>query len=451
MRLDYSLRLNSLVASARRAWSPARLFAQGQSGTFFSARQGLFIDLAGTQPAQTPGQAIALMRDLSGNGNHASQPDASQRPTLGRHPARGVVNIYPANTTDLQTPSWGSFRLSATAAVTSATGEPAVDLHATQSNTNGAAILGSSTASLSAGIYTFSAYVKGSGWFALRPSLNSDFADAVTAWFNLGNGSLGSAAAAIGTNVVTAPSSSIVPIGDGYRVALTFTVTQAMPISVRLYLVDGNGDLGVSSGVAARLEAPQLEAGTAATSYQRRISEYDLTEAGQGSVWYLSADGVDDWMQLAQPFTGGGPFAMAAAREWQTGWPGPVTLGSVNGASAMSLAQGIILTADGSANQAAFNATAGWPPLASGQNRVDIVRVESPSAAQAWRNGTAYPESPVIAGNITQFSGIDSLFRAGSGYGKGRFYGGVIVDGNLSDDDRIRLNRYLSKLGGIPA
>ncbi|MCC5992945.1 MAG: hypothetical protein JJT99_10510 [Rhodobacteraceae bacterium] len=447
MRLDYSLRLNSAACLGSHAWTPAQLFARGQSGALFLARRGLFLDMAGTEPARTPGQPIALMRDLSANANHATQPNPAQRPILGRHPARGVANIYPANTTNLL--GWPTTRLTSVTAPESTSGEPAVDLTATEAHPSGAFMRGNLIA-LTPGTYTLSAIVHGTGWFAMRPTVEAHFADGVFGWFDLGAGVVGDTSAGSGSSVLTTPSAAIEPVGDGYRVALTFTVTDAQPLTMRFYLVDGNASLAVTPDASVRLEAPQLEAGAQTTPYQRRVSQYDITEAGQRSLWYLSADGVDDWMQLAQPFTGGGPFFMAAVHDWQTGWPGPITFGSVSGASLLNLAQGISLTADGSANRVSFGATTGWPSVAAGQNRVDIVQVSSGSQAQAWRNDTAYPASPDITGDITQMDGIDGLFRAGSGYGLGRFYGGVMGSSSLTDAARMHLHRYLAKLGGTP-
>lgn len=447
MRLDYSLRLNSAACLGSHAWTPAQLFARGQSGALFLARRGLFLDMAGTEPARTPGQPIALMRDLSANANHATQPNPAQRPILGRHPARGVANIYPANTTNLL--GWPTTRLTSVTAPESTSGEQAVNLTATVAHASGA-FLRNGLVALPSGVYTLSAHAKGNGWFVLRAGVEADFNDAAVAWFDLGAGVAGNATLTSGASVIASPSASVTPVGDGYHLALTFTVTAVAALSMRFYLVDGDASLAVTPGASARLEAPQLEAGAQATPYQRRVSQYDITEAGQRSLWYLSADGVDDWMQLAQPFTGGGPFFMAAVRDWQTGWPGPITFGSVSGASLLNLAQGISLTADGSANRVSFGATTGWPSVAAGQNRVDIVQVSSGSQAQAWRNDTAYPASPDITGDITQMDGIDGLFRAGSGYGLGRFYGGVMGSSSLTDAARMHLHRYLAKLGGTP-
>jgi hypothetical protein len=451
MKLDYALSLNSVTTLGHQSWSPARLFAQGQSGAFFSAQRGLFLDTGGTQPAQTPGQPIALMRDQSGNGNHALQPSVSQRPILGRHPKRGLANIYPANTTNMPGGSgWLSFRLSQTPALVSATGQPATHLTATESNANGAALLGGAR-EYPAGTYTLSAVVKADGWFMLRPTVESNFADGVQAWFNLTTGTVGQVVLGSGASVMAAPSATIVPIGDSYRVTLTFTTTAAAIATMRFYLVNGPTSLQVTAGTTARVEAPQLETGNVATGYQRRVSQYDITELGQQSVWFLSADGVDDWMQLAQPFTGGGPFAIAAVRDWHTGWPAPITFGSINGASFLNLAHGINLTTDGSANRLSFGAISGWPVVPAGRNRVDIVQIFSAAQTQAWRNDIAYSEPPEIVGDVTQVNGIDTLFRAGSGYGLGRFYGGVIASGVLSHTTRSRLHRHLAHLGGIEA
>lgn len=449
MRLDYSLRLASMVTFAGRSWSPARLFAQGASGALFSARRGLFLDDAGTQPATVPGQPVALMRDLSGNGNHAVQSSPSQRPVLARHPARGIVNVYPANTSDMVNGSgWLSFRLGRTAAGTTATGEPAAILTASENNPNGAAMMGTAR-SLAPGTYTLSAVAKSTGWLMLRPTVEANFADGAQAWFNLGAGTLGPVSLGNMASVFTAPVATITPAGDGQRISLTFTITAAANVTMRFYIVDGPTSLQVSTGSSARLEAPQLEAGAQASTYQRRLSRYDITEAGQRSLWYLFVDGVDDWMQLAQPFTGGGAYLMAAVRDWHTGWPGPVTFGSISGASSFNMAHGLNLAANGTSNRVEFPAVTGWPALSSGQNRVDIVRVSSASQAQAWRNNTPYPGNADILGNPLQISGMNTLFRSGTGYGLGRFYGGIMVGGFVGDADRLRLHRDLAKLGGL--
>lgn len=58
------------------------LFSGGEQGAWYDPSDitTLFQDEDGTMPITTSGQLVALMLDKSGNGNHATQPTASQRP-----------------------------------------------------------------------------------------------------------------------------------------------------------------------------------------------------------------------------------------------------------------------------------------------------------------------------------------------------------------------------------
>lgn len=58
------------------------LFAGGKQGVFYdpSDKSTLFQDVAGTIPVTKNGDPVALMRDKSGNGNHAKQKKSSARP-----------------------------------------------------------------------------------------------------------------------------------------------------------------------------------------------------------------------------------------------------------------------------------------------------------------------------------------------------------------------------------
>lgn len=64
-------------------FSPGLLFAGGVVGAWFdpSDISTLFQDTAGTTPITAAGQTVALMRDKSGNGFHATQATAAKRPT----------------------------------------------------------------------------------------------------------------------------------------------------------------------------------------------------------------------------------------------------------------------------------------------------------------------------------------------------------------------------------
>lgn len=85
-----------------------------------------------------------------------------------------------------------------------------------------------------------------------------------------------------GTGTVTLSGAStagpLIGTGASNRVTLTFT-----PIAASLTLT-----------VTGSVTLAQLELGSTATAYQRVNSQYDITEAGVPTCYYVQADGVDD-------------------------------------------------------------------------------------------------------------------------------------------------------------
>jgi hypothetical protein len=75
-------------------YDPATLFSSGQKGAWFDAsdRSTLFQDAAGTTPVTAVGQPIGKWLDKSGNNNHATQSNASLRPTW-QIDAEGNYNV----------------------------------------------------------------------------------------------------------------------------------------------------------------------------------------------------------------------------------------------------------------------------------------------------------------------------------------------------------------------
>lgn len=66
-------------------WTPARLFENGEQGALYYFTDdfaGLYQDAAGTTPVTAVGQPVGRILDRSGNGNHATQADASKKPIL---------------------------------------------------------------------------------------------------------------------------------------------------------------------------------------------------------------------------------------------------------------------------------------------------------------------------------------------------------------------------------
>jgi len=446
MRLAVDLSLTSVLRSGAQGWRPAQLFRNGAQGVWYAPGQAgtLFLDAAGTQPVTMPGQPVALMRDISGKRRHAIQATLAARPTFAREPAGGRRNMLPANSANIaQGANWSSLRVERAAAVESATGEPAAIITATVTDVNGAAAYPVNIP-LAAGQYTMSAVVKGAGWIVLRPTVSSDFADAALSWFNLGTGAAGTSQIGGGASVFTATSSAITAQGDGYLVRITFTLGTAATISLRFYAVDGNNALSVTTGAAFRMEAPQLETGAVRTAYQRRVSAFDVTEAGQRSLHCLAFDGVDDFMAMASAFAPAGAYTMTATRD-ASGFPGGLTFESATPGASLVQSVSTGLTANTSANSISF-APSGWPSGLAGARRLDLVRVAGATSAQAWRNGVLAENGITLAGNLIPMSAISRLGRAGT---SGRFYGGVMIDRAITEVESQFLRRDLAYRGGI--
>lgn len=70
---------NSLVWDS---FDPLTIFAGGKQGAWYdpSDLSTLFKDAAGSQPVTADGDPVGLMRDKSGNGNHATQSVSASRP-----------------------------------------------------------------------------------------------------------------------------------------------------------------------------------------------------------------------------------------------------------------------------------------------------------------------------------------------------------------------------------
>jgi len=130
----------------------------------------------------------------------------------------------------------------------------------------------SQNVTLTSGAYTYSAYLKAGtkNWGFLRV----DGVSIKTAYFNLQNGTLGTASGC---------TSSILSVGGGwYRCSITFTDSVTI---ARIYVADANNDLSGTSGNIL-IQAAQLVEGTDAKPYFATTNRQDVPRLD-----YRNADG----------------------------------------------------------------------------------------------------------------------------------------------------------------
>ena len=251
-------------------------------------------------------------------GNHAFQSTSAQRPTLGREPYTGVRNLL-TFTEQFDNAAWTKTNVTATAnAATAPDGTMTADaLFETTANVNGdGRLTRQDTVSTLSGNATYSLYLKANGRnFAYIALSTTSYSGGVVLGLDLSTGAQ-FVFQAYGTGV-TLVGGTITALADGwYRVIVTGSFSSAVQVRSQV-------NVSATSNTAANyvgdptkgvlVWGAQLEAGSTATTYQRVVSSFDVTQAGVPDVWYLSFDGSDDGMltntitpgiDKAQVFTG---------------------------------------------------------------------------------------------------------------------------------------------------
>ncbi|MCG7522712.1 hypothetical protein [Ruegeria sp. Ofav3-42] len=229
----------------------------------------LFQDPAGTIPVTGSAQPVAYVTDKSRHGHHAVQNVSDQnRPTLARHPASGLrQNLN--GTSDFS--GWqfagsgaGSCVLGVDATVAPDGSQTAARLAFSAANQ----IFRHSLNPLPSGDYVGSVWIKGAAAETIRCRLSG--------------------------------STEFTHTLNGDWQEVSGSVVGGSPTSF---------NVGTWAGVTARVVEvwhPQHEAGLAKTPYQKRVNQFDVTEAGERDIWYISGDLVDDELVVSLPDFGAG-------------------------------------------------------------------------------------------------------------------------------------------------
>jgi hypothetical protein len=242
-------------------------------------------------------------------GNHATQTSAPSRPTLARVPEGGRRNLL-ESTHDLTV--WANSGGDGITKVRNETGIDGVANTATTLTDDFPAFEGTSksvTVANDSSPYTVSVHVKKTTSASNFPGVSLSFAGGTTLTYQVtidtDNGAAADRGSADAVSGIT-----VTDEGDFWRVSYsgannsTGNTTASIIIYPAVTTTYGAAWSGAATGSAV-FDAPQLEAGSSATAYQKVVDEYDITEAGVTSLDYLSFDGSDDKMATASiDFTG---------------------------------------------------------------------------------------------------------------------------------------------------
>lgn len=202
-------------------------------------------------------------------GSHATQLDSTKRPVFARHPERGRVNLL-KYTEEFDNGYWTK------GGATTITANYSTAPDGTQTADRMVAPLAAGTycvrsIPVTAGTnYVFSLYARATSGtdniILSSPQVNTDFA--------------------LDTN--------------WKRISVTWTA----PVTTNIDLTIDNG----ASAMDVLIWGAQVEKANEATGYQKVVDDYDITESGYKSVYYLQFDGINDCMSINSLTSGNTPL-----------------------------------------------------------------------------------------------------------------------------------------------
>lgn len=226
------------------------------------------------------------MKEVSGS--HATQSDSTKRPVFARHPERGRVNLL-KYTEEVDNGVW-------TLAGTTVTPNATIAPDGTTTADKVIADTGLSqhrvdqTSTSTSGVQTLSAYLKTAGYGYTWMRIGS-----VGAVVNIANGVTGFISSG-----VTVQSQDV---GNGWRrVAITTSAGANEIARINMMPTSATADYSGDGTSGIYIWGAQLEEANEATGYQKVVDDYDITESGYKSVYYLQFDGINDTMEV-QPVT----------------------------------------------------------------------------------------------------------------------------------------------------
>lgn len=397
MRSDVQYPLRGITAPviSPRGFTLRRLLFGTSNATGFTFEPWdmttLYQDRAGTTPVAAVGQSVGYRTDKSGRGNHEVAINDAARGVYGREPKTGTRNRL-TYTEQFDNAVW--LKTSATVTVNSDVapdGTTTADLITFAATGDDQNIAGYNTLT---GTYAISVYIKANNAGQVGRTVRFDTTGAGAA-------------------------STVVTLTDSWQ---RVTISNAPTGYFQFRLISSSG----TTASSFLLWGAQLETGSTATAYQKVVSQYDVTEAGVASCYYVQTDGVDDayvtptitpgtdkaqvFMGLQKIGTGATAQIIAEMSVTRAANNGAFTVGvpgSVAGAGAFLVSRGTV--------DATAQVTTGYTPpthvvltgLADISGDVATLRANGSQIAQATTdqgtgNFLAYPAYLYASGGTTQ-------------------------------------------------
>lgn len=370
MRIGVGLSIPELATRGGR-FSPASLFTGGVQGAWYdpSDYSTLFQDSSGTTPVTAVEQPVGLMRDKSGNNNHASQATATSRPVL-----RARYNLL-TYSEQFDNAAWTKTNATVTANATTAPDGTSTADFLVETAATGSHQIVSNVNPISGVTYVSSFYAKANGrnWVAFYTSSASGGAGRF-AYFDLVNGAVGT--------VQSPLTASIQSVGNGwYRCSVTFTTNSSNELSA-IIIASANGVVSYAGDITKGVFIWGAQAVPTAVfpsnTYQRIAAATDYDTAG--FLPYLAFDGSDDSL-----LTGNINFTTT---DKVTVWAGVTKLGDATTAALFELG-------DTSVSSASFSMLA---PLITTPSSYSFGSYGSTSLLRATAGGYPAPVTSVLAG-----------------------------------------------------
>ena len=235
---------HSLTVGANTFTSPQ----SGASRIYVEANVGATVSIDNVSVKEIPG-------------NHAMQTtNDDYRPTLGRHPASGVRNLL-TYSEDFANAAW--------AKILGVTAEGPLEL-------------------------SFPCVANAERFDQVTAVTAANAGDVIFSIILSGSGQLRISMVATGQSFESSPI-TLTETPTRHTISGTFTGAASGQITARL--IWRTSDTVISSSVT--VGEAQLELGATATTYQKVVDEYDITEDGSADVYYLAFDGVDDYLEVS--------------------------------------------------------------------------------------------------------------------------------------------------------